>query len=72
MQKGKIWKFGDNIDTDQILPSQYLLLPTVQEMMEHTFECLIPDFSNKFKTGDVIIAGNNFGCGSSENRHLWF
>lgn len=68
MFKGKIWKFGDNIDTDQIISSQYLLLPTVNEMKKYAFESLKPDFVNNFNPGDIIVAGLNFGCGSSREQ----
>ncbi len=66
--KGKIWKFGDDIDTDQILPSQYLVLPSVIEMSEHAMEPLMPDFSERYSAGDIIAAGKNFGCGSSREQ----
>jgi len=65
---GKIWKFGDNIDTDQIIPSQYLLLPDIKEMVPHIFEPINPEFPNIFRPGDIIIAGKNFGCGSSREQ----
>lgn len=68
MQAGRIWKFGDNIDTDQIIASQYLLLPNIEVMKIHAFESLIPDFATKFQSGDVIVAGDNFGCGSSREQ----
>lgn len=66
--KGKTYKFGDNVDTDQILPSQYLVLPSIKEMAQYAMEPLIPDFSEKYKSGDIIIAGHNFGCGSSREQ----
>ena len=65
---GKAWKFGDGIDTDQIIPSQYLMLGTIKEMVEHTFEPVDPDFSKKVKVGDIVVAGKNFGCGSSREQ----
>ncbi|MEW6262035.1 MAG: 3-isopropylmalate dehydratase small subunit [Thermodesulfobacteriota bacterium] len=68
MQTGRIWKLGDNIDTDQIIPSQYLLLPSIADMKIHTFESLVPDFATQFQPGDVIVAGENFGCGSSREQ----
>ena len=63
-----IIKFNDNVDTDQIIPSQYLLLPTIEEVSKHAFEGLMPDFLKKFNNGDVLVSGNNFGCGSSREQ----
>ena len=68
MIKGKVWKFGNNVDTDQILPSQYLLLPKVEEMKQYTFEPLDKDFAFKVCLGDIIVGGENFGSGSSREQ----
>lgn len=68
MSVGKIFKFHNDLDTDQIIASQYLLLPTVEEMKEHTFESLDPEFSKKVKPGDFVVGGENFGCGSSREQ----
>jgi len=68
MEAHRIWKFGNDVDTDQIIPSQYLLLPSAQAMKSHTFETLNPDFASRVKPGDVIVAGKNFGCGSSREQ----
>ena len=68
MMKGKVWKFGNDVDTDQIIPSQYLLLPTVEEMKQYTFEPLDREFASKINEGDVIVAGENFGSGSSREQ----
>jgi len=68
MSVGKIFKFHDDLDTDQIIASQYLLLPTIDEMKEHTFESLDPDFPKKLKPGDYVVGGENFGCGSSREQ----
>ena len=68
MIKGKVWKFGDDVDTDQILPSQYLLLPAVEEMKQYTFEPLDKDFAAKISVGDIIVGGENFGSGSSREQ----
>ena len=68
MIKGKVWKFGDNVDTDQIISSQYLLLPGVAEMKNYVFESVQTDFIKHFNSGDIIIAGYNFGCGSSREQ----
>lgn len=68
MIRGNVWKFGNDVDTDQIIPSQYLLLPTVEEMKQYTFEPLDADFSKKVKSGDIIVGGENFGSGSSREQ----
>ena len=68
MEQGNIFKFHDDLDTDQIIASQYLLLPTIDEMKIHTFESLDKDFSTKVKEGDFIVGGENFGCGSSREQ----
>ena len=68
MSVGKIFKFHDDLDTDQIIASQYLLLPTIDEMKTHTFESLDPDFPRKVKPGDYVVGGENFGCGSSREQ----
>ncbi|MEU2873414.1 3-isopropylmalate dehydratase small subunit [Streptomyces olivoreticuli] len=65
---GKVWKFGEDVDTDQIIATQYLLLPGIDAMKGHTFEALRPGFAAEFKPGDVIVAGKNFGCGSSREQ----
>lgn len=64
----KVFKFGNNVDTDQILPSQYLLLATIDDMKGHSFEPLMEDFAQRVKPGDVVLAGDNFGCGSSREQ----
>jgi 3-isopropylmalate/(R)-2-methylmalate dehydratase small subunit len=65
---GKVWKFGNDVDTDQIIPSQYLLLPNVEEMKQYTFETLDKDFSSAVCAGDIIVGGENFGSGSSREQ----
>ncbi len=65
---GKIFKFHNDVDTDQIIASQYLLYPTVEEMKGHAFESLEPDFAARVRPGDYIVAGENFGCGSSREQ----
>ena len=62
--RGRVWKFGDNVDTDVITPSIYVDAP-MEEMKRHVLEALNPCFSREVKPGDVIVAGKNFGCGSS-------
>jgi len=68
MMKGKVWKFGNDVDTDQIFPSQYMLLPTVEEMKQYAFEPLVKDFASKMEAGDIVVAGENFGSGSSREQ----
>ena len=62
--RGKVWKFGDNVDTDVITPSIYMDAP-MEEMKKHVMETLTPRFPLEVQPGDIIIAGKNFGCGSS-------
>ena len=64
MLKGAAWIFGDNVDTDQITPGQYMDLP-VDEMGAHVFEPIAPEFVKEFKPGGIVVGGSNFGCGSS-------
>lgn len=68
MWEGSIFKFHDDLDTDQIIGSQYLLLPTIEEMKVHAFESLDPEFPGKVKEGDFVVGGENFGCGSSREQ----
>ena len=68
MAVGQIFKFHNDLDTDQIIGSQYLLLPTLAEMKVHAFESLDPDFPQKMKPGDYVVGGENFGCGSSREQ----
>lgn len=65
---GKIFRFHSDVDTDQIIASQYLLFPTIDEMKTYTFESLDPDFSKKVTPGDFVVACENFGCGSSREQ----
>jgi 3-isopropylmalate/(R)-2-methylmalate dehydratase small subunit len=66
--KGKAFTFGKNFDTDQIYPGQYLELAKVEDIKQHALEGADPDFVKKFKPGDIIVAGTNFGCGSSREH----
>lgn len=66
--KGKIWKFGDNIDTDAIIPARYLNTSDPNELAKHVMEDADRDFPSKVKPGDIIVAGRNFGCGSSREH----
>lgn len=61
---GRVWKFGDNIDTDVIIPGQYLKFSGA-ELVAHVMEGVDPEFANKVQPGDLMVAGKNFGCGSS-------
>ena len=69
--KGKVWKYGDNIDTDAIIPGKYMGLKTLEEQIPHTLEGVDPSFSEKVQAGDIIVAGRNFGCGSSREHAAW-
>ncbi|MHC1590999.1 MAG: 3-isopropylmalate dehydratase small subunit [Candidatus Helarchaeales archaeon] len=66
--KGKAWVFGDNIDTDIIIPGRYLVLRNPDEMASHAFEPLDENFAKKVQKGDIIVAGKNFGSGSSREE----
>ena len=66
--KGRVWKFGDNIDTDIIIPAQYLAHTDPATLGSHCMEPLVPGFHEKVKPGDIIVAGYNFGCGSSREH----
>ena len=65
--KGRVRKFGDNIDTDAIAPGPTLQFP-IEEMKKHAFNPIYPEFYKTVKEGDVIVAGSNFGCGSSREQ----
>lgn len=60
--------YGDNIDTDRIIPGKYTKTLNMQELADHVFEDLDPDFRAKLKDGDILVAGSNFGCGSSREQ----
>jgi len=66
--KGRVWKYGDNVDTDVIIPARYLNRSDPNELAGHCMEDLDPSFVLKVKAGDIIIAGKNFGCGSSREH----
>jgi 3-isopropylmalate dehydratase small subunit len=66
--EGKVWKFGDNIDTDQIIPAEYLVTPDMRVLAEHAFEKVRPGFAKEVRKGDILVAGANFGCGSSREH----
>ena len=66
--KGKIWKFGDDVDTDAIIPARYLNTSDPKELAMHVMEDADKEFPAKVKAGDLIVAGKNFGCGSSREH----
>ncbi|MBI5204137.1 MAG: 3-isopropylmalate dehydratase small subunit [Nitrospirae bacterium] len=66
--KGKNWKFGNDIDTDAIIPARYLNTSDPKELAKHIMEDADRDFPSKVKAGDIIVAGKNFGCGSSREH----
>lgn len=65
---GKVWKFGKDIDTDLIIAARYLNTSIPEELAKHVMEDADPDFVKKMSRGDVIVAGENFGCGSSREH----
>ena len=65
---GKVIKYGANVDTDVIIPARYLNTSVKEELAAHCMEYLDPDFKNKVEAGDIIVAGSNFGCGSSREH----
>jgi 3-isopropylmalate/(R)-2-methylmalate dehydratase small subunit len=65
---GKAWKFGDNVDTDQIIPARYLVTSDPAELAEHCLEDAAPEFHTKVSVGDIIVGLKNFGCGSSREH----
>ena len=69
MIEGRVWRYGDDVNTDVIFPGKYTYQPlTPEEMATHALEDLDPSFAKEVKPGDVIVAGTNFGCGSSREQ----
>jgi 3-isopropylmalate dehydratase small subunit len=68
MLKGKAHCYGDNIDTDRIIAGKYTKTLDMASLAEHVMEDLDPDFTKKFVPGDIVVAGDNFGCGSSREQ----
>ncbi len=66
--KGRAWKMGANVDTDAIVPARHLNTWDPQELASHLMEDVDPEFRTKIKPGDIIVAGDNFGCGSSREH----
>lgn len=68
MKKGKVWKYADNVDTDVIIPARYLNTSSEKELAKHCLEDIDLSFTSGVKEGDIIVAGENFGCGSSREH----
>ena len=66
---GRVWVLGDDIDTDIIIPTEYLALKTIDDMKQYGFSPLRPELAGQIQKGDIIVAEKNFGCGSS--KELW-
>jgi 3-isopropylmalate/(R)-2-methylmalate dehydratase small subunit len=66
--RGRVWRFGNDIDTDVIIPARYLITSEPRELAKHVMEGVDRDFPGRVKAGDVIVAGKNFGCGSSREH----
>jgi 3-isopropylmalate/(R)-2-methylmalate dehydratase small subunit len=66
--EGKVWRYGDNVDTDVILPARYLNTIDPKELASHCMEDIDPSFVGAVKPGDIIVGGKNFGCGSSREH----
>ncbi|HOL09248.1 MAG TPA: 3-isopropylmalate dehydratase small subunit, partial [Bacillota bacterium] len=66
--KGKTWRFGNDVDTDLIIPARYLNTSDPKELAAHCMEDADPTFASKVKPGEIIVAGKNFGCGSSREH----
>lgn len=65
---GRVWVLGDDIDTDIIIPTDYLALKTIDDMKKYGFSPLRPELAGQIQPGDIIVAGKNFGCGSSREQ----
>ena len=68
MYTGKVYRYGDNVDTDVIIPARYLNSPSAQELAKHCMEDIDPSFAAQVQPGDIIVGGANFGCGSSREH----
>ena len=68
MVTGKVFKFGDNVDTDVIIPARYLNAPSPAELAQHCMEDIDAEFVKKVSKGDIMVGGANFGCGSSREH----
>lgn len=65
---GRIWVFGDNVDTDQIIPAERLVAANLDHLNDYIFEKVRPGFAQQVRKGDILVAGRNFGCGSSREH----
>jgi 3-isopropylmalate/(R)-2-methylmalate dehydratase small subunit len=68
MLTGKVWRYGDNVDTDVIIPARYLVTSEPRELAKHCMEDIDASFAGKVAAGDILVAGRNFGCGSSREH----
>ena len=68
ISEGRVWKFGDDVNTDLIIPGRYLSSYDPAHLAKHAMEGANKDFANKVAKGDIIVAGRNFGCGSSREQ----
>ena len=68
MFKGKVWKYGDNVDTDVIIPARYLNTTKAEELAKHCMEDIDSGFASSVQSGDIMVGGWNFGCGSSREH----
>ena len=68
MSQGKVWKYADNVDTDVIIPARYLNTASHEELAKHCMEDIDETFAKEVKESDIIVAGENFGCGSSREH----
>ncbi len=66
--EGRVWVLGDNVDTDQIIPAERLLASNLDHLNDYIFEKVRPGFAQQVRKGDILIAGRNFGCGSSREH----
>lgn len=66
--KGKVWKFGDDVNTDDIIAAKYLITTDEKELGKHCMETVSGEFASRISQGDIIVAGKNFGCGSSREH----
>jgi 3-isopropylmalate/(R)-2-methylmalate dehydratase small subunit len=65
---GRAWKFGDDVDTDAVIPGRYLVINDPKELAQHLFEGVRPEMAASVRSGDIVVAGENFGCGSSREH----